>query len=107
MVTDELRQWAFEKHPAVDLNAATEKFRDHTFKAAITDWPGAWRNWVRKDAEFAASRPAARAASFREQDKKAAEQRWAAFTGNTSDRDVIDVTPETLELEHVDFDQSH
>lgn len=45
------------------------------------------------------------AESFRVQDKKAAEQRWAAFTGNS--RDVFDVTPEILELEHVDTNQSH
>lgn len=52
VVTDELRKWAGEKVPAIDTEAETETFRDHTFKTAVTDWPGAWRNWMRKAAQF-------------------------------------------------------
>lgn len=55
-VTENLRTWAAGECPTVDLTRATAKFRDHTFKTATTDWPGAWRNWVRKDAEFAQAR---------------------------------------------------
>lgn len=47
-VTDEMRTWAVEEAPGVDLRTETAKFRDHTFKNAITDWLGAWRNWMRR-----------------------------------------------------------
>lgn len=47
-VTPELRAWAAEKAPGVDFVLETEKFRDHTFANAISDWPGAWRNWLRR-----------------------------------------------------------
>ena len=49
-VTDDLRKWAREKHPGVDLVAETEVFLDHTFATARTDWDGTWRNWIRKAA---------------------------------------------------------
>ena len=39
------------KHPAVNADAETEKFRDHTFGTARSDWDGTWRNWIRKAAE--------------------------------------------------------
>ena len=50
-VTVELREWVAEKGLRVDVDAEFEKFRDHTFKTAITDWPGALRNWLRRAAE--------------------------------------------------------
>lgn len=34
--------------PGVDWRRETEAFRDHTFRNAITDWQGCWRNWMRK-----------------------------------------------------------
>lgn len=46
--------WVDEHCPGVDWRRETAKFRDHTFKTAISDWLGAWRNWMRKAAEFAA-----------------------------------------------------
>jgi hypothetical protein len=51
-VDEKLRAWAADGFSAVDLALETDKFRDHTFGHAITDWPGAWRNWIRKAAEF-------------------------------------------------------
>ena len=54
LVTDEMRVWAKTECALVDVDRATAKFRDHTFKTAMTDWAGAWRNWLRKDAEFSA-----------------------------------------------------
>jgi len=51
-VTSDLVAWAAEKVPAVALSVETEKFRDYTFPRAISDWPGAWRNWMRKAAEM-------------------------------------------------------
>jgi len=52
-----LQQWARENVPGVDIRAETEKFRDYTFSKAMTDWPGTWRNWMRKAAEDAQRRP--------------------------------------------------
>jgi len=44
-------EWSEANHPAVDWRAELDKFRDHTFKTAITDWDGAFRNWIRRAAE--------------------------------------------------------
>lgn len=52
-ITEDMRTWASLDCPTVDTVKATEKFRDHTFKNAITDWAGAWRNWLRRDSESA------------------------------------------------------
>jgi hypothetical protein len=54
-VTSEMREWAKAECPNVDVDRATAKFRDHTFKNAITDWPATWRNWLRNDFERATS----------------------------------------------------
>lgn len=48
LVEADLQHWARENVPGLDIRHETEKFRDHTFARAITDWPGAWRNWMRK-----------------------------------------------------------
>ena len=53
-----MRLWATEKTPGVDVDTETEKFRDHTFAHSISDWPGAWRNWLRKASEFGKGRAA-------------------------------------------------
>ena len=52
-VTDEMVAWARAECPGVSISAETPKFRDHTFATAATDWPGRWRNWMRKAAEMA------------------------------------------------------
>jgi hypothetical protein len=80
-VTAELAAWAEAEAPGVPIDLETAKLRDHTFKTAITDWPGTWRNWMRNAHQFAAERPAPRAgpASFAEQ----AKQRMDALTGRT------------------------
>ena len=51
-VTDQMRAWATEKFPHVDLERQTETFRDHEFGRAKTDWLATWRNWIRRSAEF-------------------------------------------------------
>jgi uncharacterized protein YdaU (DUF1376 family) len=51
-LTPERLLWAKAHAPGVDVKAETEKFRDHTFKTAISDWDGAWRNWLRKAQDF-------------------------------------------------------
>lgn len=45
---DEMRAWATQNAPGVDVAAETAKFLDHTFATARTDWPATWRNWMRK-----------------------------------------------------------
>lgn len=47
-VTDDLRAWAREHAPGVDIDRETSKFRDYTFSSARTDWPATWRNWLRE-----------------------------------------------------------
>jgi hypothetical protein len=51
VVTDELRVWAAQKVPGVDLEAETERMRDWEFKNARTDWSATWREWMRKTFE--------------------------------------------------------
>lgn len=57
-VTDAMLRWAATEAPGVPWQTEHAKFADHTFKTAISDWPGAWRNWMRKAQEFGhAKRP--------------------------------------------------
>jgi hypothetical protein len=53
LVTPEMQVWAANNTPTVNVEAETAKFLDHTFKTAISDWPAAWRNWMRKAPDFA------------------------------------------------------
>lgn len=48
VVSDDLRAWAAEKTPGVNVNAEAEKFMDYTFKNARTDWDATFRSWMRK-----------------------------------------------------------
>ncbi len=52
-ITPEMRAWAAANAGLASIDAATEAFRDHTFKNAISDWSGAWRNWMRRDHQYA------------------------------------------------------
>jgi hypothetical protein len=56
-VTSELREWARNNYPGVNLDRETAKFRDHEYKAAKVDWPAAWRTWISKAEEFSLSAP--------------------------------------------------
>jgi hypothetical protein len=55
-VTADLEGWAQAQGFRVNLDVETSRFRDYTFKRPITDWPGAWRNWIRNAAEFGAKK---------------------------------------------------
>lgn len=48
VVADDQVTWAERECPGVDLYRETQKFRDHTFRTPHTDWPAAWRNWIRR-----------------------------------------------------------
>lgn len=96
-LTDGMREWAVDNAPAVDIDKATDSFRDYTFARSITDWPAAWRNWMRKAQERAATRPAAAAQreTFRERDERLAREKWEQITGRRRPgaNAVIDITP--------------
>lgn len=56
LVTHDMRDWAAENTPDVDVDAATRKFVDYWraesgAKAAKRDWTATWRNWLRREAE--------------------------------------------------------
>lgn len=78
-----MRQWAAGTVPGVNVDAETEKFRDHTFAAARSDWLGTWRNWMRKAEQHAAQRHGASTAaeSFRERDERVAAESVRRLTG--------------------------
>lgn len=57
-MTEAMAEWAKREFPAVPITRETAAFRDHTFKTSISDWPGAWRNWIRRSNTFT---PAAKA----------------------------------------------
>lgn len=61
MVTAEMRAWAAEKAPLVNLERSTERFVNYWrglsgVKATKKDWPATWRNWLLKDQEDHESR---------------------------------------------------
>ena len=58
VVTQDMADWARDNFPAVSIVRETASFRDYTFSRAISDWAGAWRNWIRKASEFAKQSPA-------------------------------------------------
>jgi hypothetical protein len=51
LITEAMQEWAATECPGVATEAATRKFRDYTFKTAMTDWAATWRNWIRSDYE--------------------------------------------------------
>lgn len=51
-VDTSMAMWAAKECPLLSVDEVmreTAMFRDHTFAKAITDWPGAWRNWLRRE----------------------------------------------------------
>jgi hypothetical protein len=67
-LTADLRAWAADAVPGVDVQGETEAFRDHEFRAGHTDWQGTWRNWMRRAAK----------------DSRTGARRAPATTGETS-----------------------
>jgi len=56
LVSDAMRDWAAKNAPSINVQQSTDKFLDHEFAKAKTDWPAAWRNWLRTDQASAAAR---------------------------------------------------
>jgi hypothetical protein len=82
ILTREMRSWAADRAPHVDVNLATEKFANHwrakTRDATKLDWLATWHNWILSDYQ----KPAAgkqtkdeRALSVIEQGRRIQEQR--------------------------------
>lgn len=46
-ITDDLRAWAAEHCPGLDVDYETDKIRDHEFRFPRRDWDRVWRNWMR------------------------------------------------------------
>lgn len=90
---DPLRAWAASEAPRADFERELAKFRDHTFKTAHSDWPAAFRNWLRRASDDAAKRPQSFMA-----EKKDEMSKW--FKGTSLDtstqQDYIDAAPLTL-----------
>ena len=102
-VDESMRQWLADSGITADPEAETAKFRDYTFKNPITDWVGAWRNWMRGANTFAQARasptetPYAR--SMREKYEKLAPGIAARAPGQTKqifDCEVVDATPKLM-----------
>ena len=54
IVTKEMREWAAERTPLVDVNTSTERFVNHWRAkagrdATKLDWIATWRNWLIRD----------------------------------------------------------
>jgi len=101
-LTEPMREWAVINAPAVDVDLATAKFKDHTFKTGITDWKAAWRNWLRNEQQFNGTPRAAAAPireTFKERDERLARQKWEQVTGrksNAIEATAIDITPAAI-----------
>lgn len=57
-IVDKLKEWASRNVPGLDLQVETEKFLDHHRSKGnrFTDWPAAWRKWMRNAAEWGHAR---------------------------------------------------
>lgn len=97
----DLSAWARDNFPVVNAQLETEKFRDHTFKTAITDWDGAWRNWIRRAGEnpFTGGKPTASETPY----QRSMRERMTEFAGPSAKAppgpptaEVIDVTARRL-----------
>lgn len=83
VVTEAMADWAKQEFPSVPIARETEAFRDHTFKTAISDWPGAWRNWIRRASTFA---PAAKATT-----RQTEVAKWLGPLGKAKQGEIIDM----------------
>jgi hypothetical protein len=90
---DEVRQWATVEAPRADFARELAKFKDHTFQRGHSDWPAAFRNWLRRASDDAAKRPQSFMA-----EKQNEMAKW--FKGTSLDtstqQDYIDAAPLTL-----------
>lgn len=97
-VTPDLITWAASEAPGVPLDKETAKMRDHTFKNTISDWEGAWRNWMRRAQKDADERRAdgkgQAAKTFAERNTDVKRAQVAAWSGGLLGKD-----PNTIDME--------
>jgi len=81
ILTRDMRAWAAERAPHVDVNLATEKFANHrrakTRDASKLDWLATWHNWILSDYQKPAAKQTKdeRALSVIEQGRRIQESR--------------------------------
>ncbi|WP_020408948.1 hypothetical protein [Hahella ganghwensis] len=53
-ITDEMRLWAQQQVPGINLDHETENFKDHhqAKRSLFVDWVAAWRTWMRNAVKF-------------------------------------------------------
>lgn len=97
-------EWAGREYPNVGedpeaLRRETQAFRDHTFSTARSDWPGTWRNWIKKASEDLARRSRASVPHRTEQRRDTVARHFPAVAESrrpppreTIEGDVHDVT---------------
>ncbi len=96
-VSETLEAWARNEVPTINLHAETEKFRDHTFSRAITDWDGAWRNWMRNAREYIKNKSPP-GETFREKDARMAAERVAAFAPSIANKSAMHDPIQTIDV---------
>lgn len=76
-----------------DPGGELDKFRDHTFRIAIVDWDGCWRNWLRRAADM---RPRPRASPGEPEWRAEQRATVAAYAGPAAAKrtaEIIDMEP--------------
>jgi hypothetical protein len=98
-VTDEMRQWAAEKAPRADIERETEKFRDWEFKDAKTDWPKAWRTWMRRASDDGAAKATPTETAYQRSQREKYQQVTPAIAakspgvaGSTNVMEILDAS---------------
>jgi hypothetical protein len=91
-VTAAMVEWAADKASLLDRNMLrreTDKFRDHTFKFAISDWIGAWRNWMRRAHDDLAKHAPRSGASVETPYQRSKRETVEAATGGLASRKTL------------------
>lgn len=60
VVTDELRHWASEEFPDVDIESETKKFLLYTFQTPRDNWENEWKLWIHRADERMKQNPSMR-----------------------------------------------
>jgi hypothetical protein len=78
-ITDEMRNWAKENHPAVDIELATLDFKDYWETKAgdnkKTDWVRTWQRWIRTTRPNPAWKPTSTQIAVSQEEAQARRER--------------------------------
>ena len=83
-VTEAMRSWAVRNHPNVNIENATENFRDYWKAAAGSravkmDWVATWRMWIRNDDKKGAGGFQKKAQPYRPSTPEEIDQLWRDY----------------------------